>query len=225
MSTKPGSTERLQVAGIPQPLYAALQRIADREGKTMSRAGLDALEAFAADRGEWPPGQPKPGKRPSAGRLTHSLTSADIAWATEQVMAVLERREPSAATRPSWADLDEWARPVGAVRPDATDDEKRAALTAFTIPQKVRGADLNITIGDKIPVPLRVTVSRHGQPQRLYIARDGVVKVLRVCFARGACPGCGKSPNGDWRGWHADDCALVAFCEANGIDLSEVEDG
>lgn len=50
-------TRRLPVNGIPDPLYEAIITIAAREGKTLSRVGLDALELLARDRGEWPPGR------------------------------------------------------------------------------------------------------------------------------------------------------------------------
>lgn len=222
-------TRRLPVNGIPDPLYEAIITIAAREGKTLSRVGLDALELLARERGEWPPGRK---------RHRVPLSREDIARVTEDAIASLERlratrdgdgniRNMLLHIETEWVDDEEgggwWAAAVepdgsrhepvpgvseehamanavlasarqweskalrGCAAPhDATEDEKRAAMTALTIPQEVEGTDLNITIDGKLPTPLRVTVSRPGQPQRLYIARDEVVKVLRVTIRHGA---------------------------------------
>lgn len=51
------------VANPPTPLVEAIDRIAEREGKSRGRVIEDACERYATERGEWPPGGGDAGAR------------------------------------------------------------------------------------------------------------------------------------------------------------------
>lgn len=48
-------SESASIVGIPDPLFEAIERIREREGKSRSAIGVEALEMLARERGEWPP--------------------------------------------------------------------------------------------------------------------------------------------------------------------------